>query len=384
MKILHLIQKPQLRGAEMFASQLSVHLEAAGHEVVMVSVFSGTAALPFSGKMYDLKANAGLRFTDIKAWRKLAAIIKKEKPDIIQANAGDTLKYAVFSKLLFRWKQPLVFRNASVISLYIKSRIVHWLNAFFFRRVQAIISVSNKSALDIATTFSKYNNTIITIPVGIEEDLPGQHKAADITLKGKPVLVHVGGFSFEKNHAGLIVIFKQVLQKYPAAVLHLVGDGPMRQQIQELVQEKKLTNEVVFHGFQKNPLQYIRQADALLLPSIIEGLPGVVLEAFYCKTPVVAYDTGGVSEVVINNKTGILVTKENESAFVAALITLLEDKAQAGWLIANGYELVTTGYLNKHIAERFVKAYRAILRKDHKKENSTTQVSKKIIQNEYI
>jgi hypothetical protein len=132
MRILYLIQKPQLRGAEIFASQLASHLQSDGHSVVMVCLFSGEAQLPFSGKIIHLNSKAKMRFCDLKAWKKLAQIINEERPDIIQANAGDTLKYTVFSKLLFRWKQPIVFRNASMISLYIHSRLIKWWNSFFF------------------------------------------------------------------------------------------------------------------------------------------------------------------------------------------------------------------------------------------------------------
>lgn len=359
MKILHIIQKAQLRGAEVFASQLATHLVNAGHEVVLVCLFAGNAELPFSGKIYHLDANVSRRFTDIKAWRELRDIINIESPDIIQANAGDTLKYSVLSKLFFRWKQPLVFRNASIISLYIKSRSVKLLNAFFFRYIDSIISVSITSALDIANMFPHYNKSIVTIPVGIE-------KASVVTpahIQSKhPYLLHIGGFTFEKNHTGLISIFKAVLQTYPTATLHLVGDGPLRKQTEELVQQKGLQQQVIFHGFHKHPMEFLMQADAFLLPSLIEGLPGVVLEAFFCKTPVIAYDTGGVSELVYG-RTGKLVNKNDEQSFSKAVIETLANPEQNEEIVCNAYSLVTTKYMNADIAQKFIKVYKAVITK---------------------
>jgi hypothetical protein len=132
MKLLFIIQKQQLRGAEIFASQLGSHLLAGGHKVVIVSLYSGEAQLPFTGKFIHLHANPAKRFFDPTSWKLLSGIIKKESPDLVQANAGDTLKYAVFSKLLYRWKQPIVFRNASMISLYIQSWWVKKFNGLFF------------------------------------------------------------------------------------------------------------------------------------------------------------------------------------------------------------------------------------------------------------
>lgn len=178
---------------------------------------------------------------DIKAWRRLAQLIKKEKPDIIQANAGDTLKYAVFSKLFFRWKQPIVFRNASTISLYIKSTPAKLLNGFFFRFAKKIISVSNTSAKDFERLFPQYKNRIVTIPVGIEEATQQNEGATENPLAGagNPAIVHVGGFTYEKNHTGLLNIFEGILKKQPAATLHCVGDGPLKKSIEELVQQKR-------------------------------------------------------------------------------------------------------------------------------------------------
>jgi L-malate glycosyltransferase len=358
-KILHLVQKPQLRGAEMFASQLASHMNQQGHEAILVFVFPGNAPLPFTGKMLHLDGNAKSRLWDIKAWRKLAQIIKEEKPDIIQANAGDTLKYAVFSKILFRWKQPLVFRNASTISLYIKSTPAKLWNGFLFRFAQKVISVSNVSATDFGSLFPKFKNRVTTIPGGIET---GEIKNGSATSHSNGlVLMHVGGFTFEKNHIRLIHIFENVLKKNPAASLHLAGNGPLKEQVEEVVRQKGLTDKVVFYGFRNDALQLIQGADVLLLPSIIEGLPGVILEAFYCKTPVVAYDVGGIKEILKNDETGRLVPKGNEELFANEVLAATADTTTNQQLVENAYKLVTTQYLNSSIAKRFIDAYQSVL-----------------------
>lgn len=365
MKVLQLVQKPQFRGAEVFTCQLATHINQVGHDASLAFVFPGTSELPFRDKIFHLNGRKERKLGDVKAWKRLAEIIKAEKPDIIQANAGDTLKYAVFSKLLFQWKQPIVFRNASTISLYIKAGWAKVWNRFFFSRVDKIISVSKTSASDFGNLYPQFRHKITTIPVGIEYtvSVEGQGKQKHLLKKQGmgPALIHVGGFSYEKNHTGLISIFQQLLIKQPNAQLHLVGDGPLRQQIEQLVQQKGLSHCIHFYGFQQDAIRYIKEADVLLLPSIIEGLPGVILEAFYSKTPVVAYNVGGIKEVLMNAKTGRLIDKGDESAFADAVIEALKPSEENCHLVENAYQLVTSEYLNTHIASEFLKVYASVL-----------------------
>jgi glycosyltransferase involved in cell wall biosynthesis len=345
----------------MFASQLATHINENGHKAILVFVFPGNAPLPFTGETKHLNGSPKKRLWDIKAWRILARIIKEEKPDIIQANAGDTLKYAVFSKLFFKWKQPIVFRNASTISLYIKTAPAKMLNGFFFRYASKIVSVSNTSATDFAKLFPQFKERIVTVPIGIEEtDFNNSGEGNPLQGAPKPVLVHVGGFTYEKNHVRLIEIFEKIHQQQPGASLHFVGSGPLKQQIEELVKQKGLEQQVRFYGFRNDAMRFIKNADVLLLPSIIEGLPGVILEAFYCKTPVVAYNVGGIGEVVINNKTGRLIQKDDEDAFVDNVLEALNNTPGNQQLVQNAWQLVMGEYLNVHIAGKFIEVYESI------------------------
>src|SRR5688572_23199460 len=111
-----------------------------GHEVNVVSLLPGNAEMPFKGKMIQLGRPLGKRFMDVKGWRELSKHIGQFNPDVVQANAGDTLKYAVLSKLFFGWKVPIVFRNASTISLYMKTTWVRRFNRFLLSRVAYVVS----------------------------------------------------------------------------------------------------------------------------------------------------------------------------------------------------------------------------------------------------
>lgn len=355
MRILQLIHKPQNRGAETFACQLSGHLIALGHRVKIVAIFGGKATLPFEDEIVVLNASAGNRFLDISAWKDLAEIIKSFKPDIVQSNAGDTLKYAVFSKLVFRWEVPIMFRNASEVGRYLTSAFQKQYNRFLYRKVDWIASVSKASEKDLLNHFPFLEGKTEILPVGLQEK--AEISAVQLQPSSAKHIVHVGGFSFEKNHSGLLNILQIILETEDRVQLHLVGDGPLKEAVELQVKKLNLESYVSFYGFVNNPLSYINAANVLVLPSNIEGLPGVILEAMYCHTPVVAYDVGGISEI-LSNKTGFLVKKNDEHSFAKAVVKIFNSDNDAHLL--NAHQMVLREFMNEEIALKFVNSYRKL------------------------
>ena len=360
MTIFQIIQKPQLRGAEVFATQLATHLSRNGHKVYLIALYPGDSKLDFSGEVIKLNRPVKHRWFDRKGWKQLDRLIKTHQPDIIQCNAGDTLKFAVLSKMFFRWKQPVVARNASMVSLYIKSPLVKVLNGLLYRKANHIISVSHSTRDDLVKLFPFAHRKCSVIPVGTEPVVvrPVTWQGGDSAQKH---IVHVGGFTFEKNHEGLLRIFKQLTDKRAEEIhLHLLGEGILQTAVHEMAVSLGLNGKITFYGWVSNPADYIAKADILVLPSIIEGLPGVLLEGMYCKTPVVAYDVGGVAEIV-NHQTGYLVPKNDEPAFVHAVEKVLFESGAEK--VQQAYELVTAFYNNERIAERFAETYENIIKK---------------------
>ncbi|PTX42626.1 glycosyltransferase involved in cell wall biosynthesis [Christiangramia gaetbulicola] len=355
MKILHLIHKHQNRGAETFTCQLSNHQSKIGHEVKIVAVYNGEANLNWKDSIESLIGDEN-KFIDWKAWKKLSEYVNDFKPDIIQANSGDTLKYAVLSKITFGWKTPIIFRNASEVGQYLNSNSQKMFNYLLYRKVSGVASVSKKSKNDLIGHFSFLEKKTTIIPIGLEEKTVISRIKFDSSRRYN--IVHVGGFSFEKNHEGLIRIFRKVVDQRKDIHLHLIGDGPLKSQIENFSNEFALNDYISFYGFVNNPLDYIKAADLLVLPSIIEGLPGVLLEAMYCKTPVIAYDVGGISEIV-KSQTGTLMKKDDKEGFANAILEKIDhpDLTQ----LENAYNMVARNYMNKKLATKFLNFYKEVL-----------------------
>ena len=359
MIIFQLIQKPQKRGAEIFAAQLSEKLQELGHQVVLISLFEGVCDLPFSGEIIHLNRPLSKRWFDLVGWKKLAELIKEYHPEIVQCNAGDTLKFAVLSKQFFGWKSMIVARNASTVSSYIKSNITKTINQFLYSKTAAIISVSEHSKTDLNLLFPDTKNKTTVIPIGAENK-PINEVEWKSGHQASVNVIHVGGFTFEKNHIGLLNIWENFLLNEPKARLHLFGDGPLKNKILQIVKNKGIEDSVVFYGWVPNPIDFIAKADVLVLPSIIEGLPGVIIEAMYCKTVVLAYNVGGISEIIEHNKTGFLIEKGKENGFIEALKVCVQAKNKM--MLETAKTIVSKNYNNQSIAKNFLKEYNNLIK----------------------
>ena len=362
LKIINLVQKPQLRGAEIFACQLSNHLMEQGHEVLVVSIFEGDSELPFHGDLIELNRSIHKRLFDITGWRKFSTIVKDFNANIVQANAADTLKFAVSSKLMFSWKHPIIFRNANKMGDFINSKLKWRLNNFYLSKVSYVISVSKECEKDLISTFSYSSNKITTIEIGVEKKSLGEipNDLKDIFKRG-PVVSHIGGFVTEKNHTGLINIFEKTIKIFPNAQLLLMGKGKLERVVKEKAKNKNIHQNVHFLGYRRDVLDILTHSQAFVLPSLIEGLPAVILESMYCETPVVAYNVGGISEIVIPQKTGWLIEKNEEIDFINSLNAVLEGGEIVSEKVSNAKDLVTQKFLNPSIAKRFAKCYKSLL-----------------------
>jgi glycosyltransferase involved in cell wall biosynthesis len=363
MRILQLIMARQYRGAEIFASQLAVSLAGKGHSLLVVSLYDVPTAKFDPGVPFDDMNGKKSALLSLQLLAKLKRVCDTFNPDIIQANAGDTLKYAVALRILHRVRAKIVFRNASTISQYTgrgaKSRAI----GFLFRRVDAVASVSEFSKSDITSLFPFLAKKTRVIPGGVK--LSGKKSNDPLyeqLFESRPVFLHVGGYSFEKNHEGLLRIMSDYLATGGKGSLLLVGDGPLRPVVTSAILQSGMGANANVLGSRGDVGQLLRRADALVLPSIIEGLPTVILEAFAAGTLVIAYDVGGVPELVEDGITGWLVKKNDEKAFVRAMLEVEKLPAEKKQhLIEAAHKLISEKYDSDEVTARFESLYKSLL-----------------------
>lgn len=357
-----MITRRQLRGAEIFASQLSKEFTSRGHNVIIVGIQS-PRTFPYEPEIEytDLGAKGDRlnRFLSFNTWKKFADLVSEWKPDIIQANASETLKLTVLSRLLFRWKVPIVYRNANKVSDFLQSFTSKLFNTVLTHNVDFVISVSEICRQDFVATFKTDQSKTITIPIGtfVPPVIPNlTDKLSD------PYWINVGSLVKEKNHAGLLHIYKRYINKGGREQLVIVGDGPEKENLLRISKELCLENLVRFLGYRQDVIALIGRSKGLLLPSLIEGLPGVILESMACKVPVFAYGVGGIPEVINHYETGVLVKRNDEETFADEMLSLGNDLYKRNAIIEKAYKLCFENFRIETIAERFLEQYDKILK----------------------
>lgn len=335
MKILQLITRSELRGAEVFAAQLSERLAERGHDVTLAALYS-----PFSG---GIPLNTqGVNRVELEGKKKghiepkllyrLIRLCRELRPDVVQANAFHALKYIALAKKLKQYSGAIVYRNISISSRWITRKGQRAWGKWLLRSADSISSVSESGNQDFCETYRLPPKMVATMHQGIDIPLTLPREAIRKTISqligckiDDPLLFHIGGFTEEKNHAGLLNAFFQIQEQQPRAQLLLCGEGPLFSSVKKEVEERRLDKHVHLLGAREDIRDLLIGADLMLLSSKVEGIPAVILEASVRKVPSIATNVGGVSEAVQNGQTGILVAPDDMDKLAKEACKLIAD-----------------------------------------------------------
>lgn len=141
---------------------------------------------------------------------------------------------------------------------------------------------------------------------------------------GRPIVGIFGRLVGQKQHHIFLDVARQILAGIPDALFIVVGEGPLEADLRRQAGEMGITESVLFLGFQREPMPLYSACDLVLLTSRSEGLPNVVMEAMLTARTVVAFDVGGVRELIPGEDTGIVVPQDDAGGMAARAIDLLQ------------------------------------------------------------
>jgi glycosyltransferase involved in cell wall biosynthesis len=148
-----------------------------------------------------------------------------------------------------------------------------------------------------------------------------------------------------------------ILKRYPNVAFLIVGDGGERKNLEIMAEKVGIAPSVIFTGFRRDIPELISIMDISVLSSLREGLPNVLIESMAMRKPIVATDVGGVSELVINNKTGFLIPPRDSTKLCDAIIKLLEDKEKAEKFGAAGREFAEQKFSLTQMVNKYENLY---------------------------
>lgn len=173
-------------------------------------------------------------------------------------------------------------------------------------------------------------------------------------------LLFVGRLNSQKGVDHLLYALSEMKTK---ASLDIVGDGPDREDLVRLARDLGLTPRVRWHGQvpQSKLPELYRHAAAVVVPSVDEGLGLSAVEALLCETPVVAFDSGGLRDVIQHEKTGLLVQPGDRAALAKTLDNLLSRDGHGAQLGKAGRLYALSTFAPESAARRYAEIYRQVL-----------------------
>ncbi len=313
-KIIYLINGLGYGGAEMMLYRLLEKLDRSTFQpevVVLLKIDS-----PLKQKIEDLGVpvcvvdfNSKLSFSAIIHLYKL---VKKKAPDILhtQLFASDIL-----GRIIGR-----ILRVPIVITSIRNSYYGGPLREFLIKWTEKYADVTTIVSIDAARRFTERGvipeNKLQVVYNGLDPEcfyckLNYGEKIRKRTDSGLPLngflFLSVGSLSVQKGYPDLFKACTYLSVRNPDFYLAVAGSGPLRKELKVLIRDLGLEEKVVFLGHYDDVIALMAAADALVLSSHWEGLPGVVMEAMASELPVVATAVGGTPELVIDGETGYLV-----------------------------------------------------------------------------
>lgn len=330
--ILHVVDSLERGGLERLVHDLAVAQHRRGDRVAVFSINQ-------TGGFIDELRTAGVPVIvghkqgtlDLQVLRKLRQAVREHRVETVHAHNFVPSYYAA-AALIGMCRRPTQVVTCHDMGTRLSNPRLRWLFKWSVRRSQGVAMVGqqvhDRFTRDGYVPAKKSMTLLNAVPVddfGITPQRRAQARQA-LGLSDDEVVVGCVGRLVElKNHLGLIRQWPQVLASAPRARLVLIGEGPLRPQIEQLIRELGLGDRVILAGIRSDVAQLLPGLDVFALPSFTEGVSIALLEACATGLPSLASRVGGNIEVIQDGRTGRLFDVQDPQDLCGALIQLVSD-----------------------------------------------------------
>lgn len=337
---------PSLRGggAEKVIGNIAAYIDKNKFEVILLALdYTGPYMnlIPKDVDVIDLKESRVSR-----ALFKLKIEIDRANPDIILSTLTHLNLGLLCIKPFLKSKAKIIIREANTplrsleqLSLG-KKAIFKLMYRFLYGKADFVVAQCNEMKEDIlkCSCISPKKIKYIYNPVDLNKI---REKKSEFNPYNNEYinLVTVGRLTYQKGFDQLIKAFKIVNDKKTNTHLTILGEGELEEYLKEISKKLNIENKITFAKFNDNPYPYYNYSDIYVLSSRWEGFPNVLLEALGCGTKVVATKCkSGPSEILGDNKYGILVEENDIEALANGILDYLHQENKTG-VRANDFDV---------------------------------------------
>jgi glycosyltransferase involved in cell wall biosynthesis len=334
--ILHTEWAPGWGGQEIRVFSESLAFQKRGYRVLI-------ACHP-NGRLYAKAQESGLQVIPLRLRKGLSfdtifetmRIIRREKVDLVHTHSSvDAWRCGLAAKLL---GVPVV--RSRHLTTPIRTGP---LNRFLYMKLADRVITSGKAIKETMVAHNGMDaDRIVSVPAGVDEtiftpDVDGIPIRREFNiLDNEFLVVIVAVLRGWKGHTHLINAVEKLRQSLPVKLL-IVGSGPQEQNLHKLIEERSLQEYVFMAGHRQDVPACMAAADCVVLPSTgHEATSQVIPQAQAMQKPVVVTNVGGLSEVVLDKQTGLVVPPHDADALANALRWIFENPAEAAMMAERG------------------------------------------------
>lgn len=354
MKVLILITKSNLGGAQRYVYDLSTNLAKNSYEVEVMA--GGKGLLIEKLIQAGIKADGELPITrdvsvfgDIKVFFKLISILRKKRPDILHVNSSKMgglgalagrlvgIKKIIFTAHGWAFNEDRTFISKMII------KFLHWITIVLSHQTIAVSGalqnqlinwpwIDNKitivhNGIEAKSVFSKINARyeLSKIVPSISEIIKSDK---NLTIIGSVGELHkIKGYEYAIRAVHGLIENLKVKGIDKKIVYLIISTGEEKDNLEKLIKDLKMESNIFLLGYVVDAYQYLKAFDIFLLPSISEGLPYIGLEAGLASLPIISTAVGGIPEMIGDMKSGILIQPKKSDEIRFALEFYLTHKA---------------------------------------------------------
>lgn len=304
---------------------------------------------------------------DLSAIAALRNVVELQRPDLVVTHSVKS-HFLLWRSQLWR-EYPWVAFHHGYTTTDLKMRAYNWFDRWSLPVADRLVTVCHAFARELASStgvplekISVRHNSVRPNPKVAAVDVQSLRTRLGIASDERIVLT-VGRLSREKAHIDLLAAYKRLRATNPdiSSKLIIVGDGPERGRLEAAADAHGIRERVIFTGQISEVQLFYAAAQVFALPSHSEGSPNVLLEAMAANLPIVATMVGGVTEIVKNNESALLVPAKDPRALAAAIVRVLTDQNLAERLTTTSAALIANQFTPEKYVRSLMEIYREVI-----------------------